>query len=289
MKVTELLEGKDIGYDEERKVVLGDVKVWLKNMDVTPEKLVHIIKLAKETPEYDALTSVVKDISTRLEQKNGTFSFEHPRRDKSETKYHVYANGQIRMSYMLGDKRTPTRLVSPKPELRAGQAEESFVHIYVNAFKELLKKAKKVKATESLAEGEVVDNAAIALAKGLSKIHGGSVTLPANIVLSLKGLKANGAVKDLGECVFDHDTLGKRTAPKESYFTPDHSDAHQKIQLKELPDVKKLASGRSKEGEYLYVFKHKTLPIVYVVSSDGESGMWGVSRFGVKEVTAEVK
>lgn len=146
-----LPEGKDMGYDEDRKVVLGDVKVWLNAMNVDAALLADIIHQAKESPEYGFLTDVVKDISTAREQKNGTFTFEHPgATNSSETRYHVYANGQIRMSSLSGDnERTPTRLASPKPRLEPGRAEESFVGIYTNAFKELLKKANKVKRLQN--------------------------------------------------------------------------------------------------------------------------------------------
>lgn len=124
----------------------------------------------------------------------------------------------------------------------------------------------------------VPQDAASVLAKGLTVAFGHEITLTAAMVKALAGLVAKGKVKDLGECVFDHDTMGKSKAPEPSYFDIDMKDPKQKLQAKELVNVTKLASGKTKEGMHVLLFKHKTLPVIYTVESDGESGTWGVSR-----------
>lgn len=130
-----------------------------------------------------------------------------------------------------------------------------------------------------MAEAKAIpQTAAQALAKGLTAAFGHEITLSAAMVKALEGLVAKGKVKDLGECVFDHDTMGKSKAPETSYFDIDMKDPQQKLQARELVNVTKLASGKTKEGMYVYLFKHKTLPVIYTVESDGHSGSWGVSR-----------
>lgn len=158
MKVSELLtearEPTDKGYytpayDAERKILIGTVKDWLARLKIEPADIKEAIKLAKQLPSYEALADA--DVTTAAEAKNGTFSFEHPSmRDLKASmwdgKYHVYANGQIRMSSLntrSGDRR-PTRLATPKPHIVAGDPVKSLVAIYNTAFKEVAKKAAKV-------------------------------------------------------------------------------------------------------------------------------------------------
>jgi hypothetical protein len=142
------------GYDDDAKIVVGQVKDWMARIGATAEDIAEAVKQAKELPSYSQLKSY--DKSTPREAKNGTFSFKKPQRDeKTDEKYMVYANGQIRSSSLGGGygseppKHAPTRLKSPKPALVAGDAVKSLVKIYDGAFKELGKKMDDRKAKKA--------------------------------------------------------------------------------------------------------------------------------------------
>lgn len=125
------------------------------------------------------------------------------------------------------------------------------------------------------------DELAAALTKGFSH----PVTLPPGLVAKLNGLHAKGQARDLGECVYDHDTLGT-TTPEHSYFEVDPKDAKESLQFRELPGVAKWGRYTTKEGVIVHLFKHKTLPVLYTVDSDGESGVWTTLRLELDEPTA---
>lgn len=160
MKTAELFEAARVntdrgystpGYDDDAKIVIGHVKDWLARLEATPEDVAEAIKQAKQLPSYSQLRSY--DMSTEREAKNGTFSFKKPQRnEKTDEKYIVYANGQIRSSSKGGGygdvppRHAPTRLKSPKPTVIAGDPVKSLVKIYDGAFKELGKKMDERKA-----------------------------------------------------------------------------------------------------------------------------------------------
>lgn len=155
MKVSDLLTEKvnrvetDKGYttpnyDAEQKIVLGRVTDWLARIGASKDDIKAALVQAKELDSYKAVAALATDTSSAAELKNGTFSFKHPGGTlRTAPRYHVYANGQIRMSTLNFGERVPTRLVSPKPRLIAGNVIGSLVKIYDGAFKELAKKAEK--------------------------------------------------------------------------------------------------------------------------------------------------
>ena len=142
-----------------------------------------------------------------------------------------------------------------------------------------------MKVSELLSESATQTSAADAIEAGLSKSFEHKITLSSKLRTALDGLIAKGKLKDLGECVFDVHTLGYAD-PKPSYFDPDPKNPKDKIQLRELPHVKKLSVGKS-QGYSIWIFKHSTLPIVYVVSTDGESGTLNVDRLELATTVAE--
>jgi hypothetical protein len=163
MKVTELLTEKkhsgayyNAGYDAEKKAVVGAVKDWVERIGASPEDLAAAYLEAKKLPSYKALTKIAPDISNAREAKNGTFSFKHPSKaaHSEAPKYNVRASGQIRGSdagsYYSPGTRPTHRLASPKPRLVAGNPVKSLVLVYDGAFKELVLKAQKVIARDTV-------------------------------------------------------------------------------------------------------------------------------------------
>ncbi len=137
-----------------------------------------------------------------------------------------------------------------------------------------------------LKEAATQKTAAEAIEAGLTKSFEHKVSLSNAMQKALSGLIAKGKLKDLGECVFDVDTLG-RANPKSSYFTADPKNPAHKLQLRELPHVKKMSVGKAKEGYSIWLFKHSTLPVIYVVSTDGESGTLIVDRLELANPVSE--
>lgn len=153
MKVSELFEDKALSYDADRKIVMGDVKEWLKGFDATPEDVAKAIRQFKGTPlvRNEMPKAGLSLFDNEAREKNGTITFYaiFPEGGKFG-EYKIYANGQLRKqiakSWLNADAHT--RLVSPKPRMVPGNPVASLVRTYTSAAEELLSKWNKIKAAQ---------------------------------------------------------------------------------------------------------------------------------------------
>lgn len=153
MKVSELFEAKEISYDPDRKIVMGDVKAWLKEFGATSEDVEKAIRQFKGTPlvRNEMPKAGLNFFDSESREKNGTLTFYaiFPEGGKFG-EYKIYANGQLRKqiakSWIGADAHT--RLVSPKPRIVPGNPVASLVRTYTSAAEELLSKWNKIKAAQ---------------------------------------------------------------------------------------------------------------------------------------------
>lgn len=103
----------------------------------------------------------------------------------------------------------------------------------------------------------------------------------------LEGFVADGAAEDIGESIYTSDSIGSSKL-KKAYFDAEKDNEGHMTQQKELRNVTKLSGGENADGIYLYLFRNKSMPVFYVVATDGYSGHFNVYRLKVKEAAAPV-
>jgi hypothetical protein len=157
MKVTDLLESKDLAYDSDLKRVMGDTKEWLEKAGIGPNDMKEAMKEIKHLPQFLDIAGSVKYISTPKQEGNGSLVF-----TTDDWVAHISAMGQIRFATPSTWRHYTTssfsRLASPKPGLVHGNPVASLVKTMKAALIELAKKPKMVKALRD-AKQEMVKEA----------------------------------------------------------------------------------------------------------------------------------
>jgi hypothetical protein len=162
MKVSELFEAQGDklsgnathapGYRAFSKTLVGSTKDWLKAMNVTDQDIVKAMARVRGSGLFrNELPKAGLDYApSEGREKLGTFNFSVDRKlpngKKYSTNYQIHANGQIRSSWERGwgaGGEYTTKLVSPKPRMKAGDPVGSLVMIYTASLEELLAKWKK--------------------------------------------------------------------------------------------------------------------------------------------------
>lgn len=153
MKVTQLLEAKDLSYSA-NKLIMGDTKEWLDKAGIKPADVKAAMIAVKRLPEFKQIVSGLEYVGNSKSEANGTLMFRHD--DWMAT---ITAMGQIRYRskprYLTGESNG--RLASAKPALVHGDGVASLVKIMKRALIELAKKPKIAKLLKDMEIKESIE------------------------------------------------------------------------------------------------------------------------------------